>query len=172
MRPNQHTTEVAVSSSQFCALLYKHGFDFCAGVPCSIFKGIIKQMEQQPAEYLPAVREDTAVGIAVGAFLAGKQPLVLMQNSGLGVCLNALTSLAIIYRIPLLLLISWRGYQGQDAPEHLVMGEAMLGILEQVGIGYEVLHAADITGALDRAVTELDSKRLPYALIFREGILN
>jgi phosphonopyruvate decarboxylase len=52
-----------------------------------------------------------------GAYLGGKRPLVVMQNSGLGVSLNALGSLHILYELPVLLLVTWRGYQGKDAPE-------------------------------------------------------
>src|SRR5207245_122100 len=77
-------------------------------------------LEALPASgYVPAVREDSAVGIAAGAYLAGKKPVVLMQNSGLGVCLNAILSLNAIYAIPALLVVSWRGEGGKDAPERI-----------------------------------------------------
>ena len=56
--------------------------------------------------------------------------MVVMQNSGLGVSLNALGSLHILYELPVLLLVTWRGYQGKDAPEHLVMGEVLPGLLD------------------------------------------
>ena len=68
--------------------------------------------------------------MAAGAYMAGKIPAVLMQNSGLGTSLNTLISLNMIYRQPCILLISWRGFQGNDAPEHLVMGETMLPLLD------------------------------------------
>ena len=70
-------------------------------------------------------REDAALGVAAGAYLGGRLPMVLMQNSGLGVSVNALGSLHILYEMPVLLLVTWRGYEGKDAPEHLVMGEVL-----------------------------------------------
>ena len=75
-----------------------------------------------------------AVGLAAGAWLGGRRPVVVMQNSGLGTSLNALASLSLMYGLPALLLVTWRGYQGKDAPEHILMGEISPGILELLGI--------------------------------------
>ena len=92
---------------------------------------------------MPAVREDVAVGLAAGAWLAGRRPMVLMQNSGLGTSMNALVSLSLMYRLPALLLVTWRGHGGKDAPEHLLMGEISPGLLEMMRIPHRVLSAAD-----------------------------
>ena len=100
------------------------GFDFFTGVPDTILGGIIAHLTDEGL-YTPSVREDEAVAMASGAFLGGKIPAVLMQNSGLGNALNVLASLNLIYQIPCLLLVSWRGFQGKDAPEHLVLGQTM-----------------------------------------------
>ena len=58
--------------------------------------------------------------MAAGAWLGGKLPMVLMQNSGLGVSVNALASLTTMYALPVLLVISWRGEGGNDGPDHYV----------------------------------------------------
>ena len=88
--------------------------NFFTGVPCSFLAAILDRLEAEGCR--AAVREDVAIGLAAGVYLAGRQPVVLMQNSGLGVSLNALASLNLIYRIPVLLVISLRGYQIEDAP--------------------------------------------------------
>src|SRR5262249_43201437 len=111
-----------VTGTQFLQLLQEAGFDFFTGVPCSLVKSLIATLEERGG-YIPETREDAAVGLAAGAYMAGKQPVVIMQNSGLGVSLNALSSLSLMYHFPALLLITWRGYQGKDAPEHLIMGD-------------------------------------------------
>src|SRR5262244_3864778 len=67
------------------------------------------------------------------------RPAVLMQNSGLGTSLNALASLSLMYGLPALLLVTWRGHRGKDAPEHILTGaitERHLGLL---GIPHRVL---------------------------------
>ena len=90
------------TSLKIVQVLVSKGFNFFTGVPDSTLAGIIAELTQQN-RYLSSVREDEAIGIAAGAFLAGKSPVVLMQNSGLGNSLNALTSLNLIYSIPCLL---------------------------------------------------------------------
>ena len=100
--------------------------DFFTGVPCSIFKGLISIFDEEPRYgYIPVVREDAGIGLAAGAYMGDKRPAIFMQNSGLGTCFTALTSLSLIYDQPCFMAVSWRGYQGKDAPEHLVMGDVI-----------------------------------------------
>lgn len=160
----------------FLAALRERGFDYCAGVPCSLIKGVIAALEaQSELPYIAATREDQALGIAAGAYLAGRRPVVLMQNSGLGVSLNALLSLHRIYKLPCLLLITWRGYEGKDAPEHVLMGPAMPAILDASGIPHRTLEPdgseADILAALDWAADALANGSEPVALLCRKGAL-
>ena len=90
-----------MSGAELAALLDRHGFDFYTGVPCSLVEDLIAALERRPdAPWLPAVREDVAVGMAAGAWLGGRRPVVVMQNSGLGTSLNALASLSLMYGFP------------------------------------------------------------------------
>src|SRR6184192_1399339 len=129
-----------IESDVFVQALQDIGVDFFTGVPDSILGGIIAELMERQL-YTPAVREDEAVAMAAGAYMAGKVPAVLMQNSGLGTSLNALISLNLIYQQPCLLLISWRGFQGKDAPEHFVMGQTMPQLLETVRIPHRTFSA-------------------------------
>ena len=114
----------SLTSQSFIERLIQEDYKFFTGVPCSLLSGLIYELEDQKVEarYVPSVREDAAVGLCVGAYLAGAKPVLLMQNSGLGYCLNAFTSLNLIYKIPALVIMSWRGKAGKDAPEHIIMG--------------------------------------------------
>ena len=143
------------------------GFDFFTGVPCSLLGGIIEALGQ---EYVPAVREDTALGMAAGAYLGGRRPCVLMQNSGLGYSLNVLTSLNMMYDIPVLMLISFRGFDGKDAPEHLIMGRHCVELVEAFGIGGRVCGKNDLASALIEADRET-AKGRPYCIFVKEGTL-
>lgn len=161
-----------VNARQFCEVLKKYGFNLCTGVPCTILKDIILCLSSDSdLPYMPATREDEAMGIATGACLAGKQPVVMMQNSGLGSSINPLASLDILYRIPVLLLISWRGYQGKDAPEHLIMGEAMLKLLDAFGVPYQVISEDNPEAAISTSVRAMREKGTPAAAILRSGIV-
>lgn len=158
---------------EFVAALKGAGFDFFCGVPCSLLKGLVSLLDQdKDAHYISATREDSALGMAAGAFFGGKRPMVLMQNSGLGVSVNALASLHTMYEIPALLVISWRGEGGNDAPEHILMGEIMLPILDLLHIPYRVINASEpMAPQLAWAKETLAATKKPAALIVPGGIL-
>ena len=91
--------------------------------------------EQAPRErHIIAANEGNALALAAGHYLASGEPgLVYMQNSGLGNAVNPLTSLVdpLVYSIPALLLIGWRGEPGvKDEPQHLKQGRITLELLE------------------------------------------
>ena len=153
-------------------MLKKNGFDFFTGVPCSILKDVINYLANDPqVPYIAATREDEAIGIATGAYLAGRKPVVLMQNSGLGDSISALTSLDILYEIPILLLISWRGYQGKDAPEHLIMGKVTTKLLEDIGVPSLILPGNGVEETISKAVNVLEGKKIPTAVIVQRGVI-
>ena len=164
--------QVVVSGREFAALLERQGFDFFTGVPCSLIEDLIAALERHPRlPYVAAAREDAAVGLAGGAWLAGRRPAVLMQNSGLGTSLNALASFSLMYGIPALLVVTWRGYQGQDAPEHILMGEISPRLLELLGIPFRVPSADSLAADIAWAAAEMDARQAPVALVIRPGVV-
>ena len=160
------------SAQRFLDLLEQHGYDFFTGVPCSLFDGVTRILDRDPKYgYISAVREDAALGLAAGAYLGGRQPVVFMQNSGLGVSVNALVSLNQIYDIPALLVVSWRGQGGQDAPEHLIMGDVMEDFLRLLKIPYALLEPATLERDVDALTQTLRDTRKPVALVVPKGTL-
>jgi phosphonopyruvate decarboxylase len=155
-----------ISGHDFAARLERHGFDFFTGVPCSLIEDLIAVLERRAhAPYVAAVREDAAVGVAAGAWFGGRRPVVLMQNSGLGTSLNALASLSLMYGLPVLLVVTWRGFGGKDAPEHILTGEISPKLLELLGVPYRVLAVDSLDADLAWAATEMDGRRSPVALL-------
>lgn len=161
-----------MSGAELAALLDRHGFDFFTGVPCSLIEDLIAALERHPrAPYIPAVREDIAVGLAAGAWLGGRCPVVAMQNSGLGTSLNALASLSLMYGLPALLVVTWRGFEGKDAPEHILTGEISPRLLELLGVPYRVLGRDDADELLRWARHEMDARESPVALLVPPGVV-
>jgi sulfopyruvate decarboxylase subunit alpha len=157
---------------EFVSALKAHGFNFFCGVPCSLLKGLVSLLDgDREAHYISATREDSAIGMAAGAYLGGKLPMVLMQNSGLGVSVNALASLSTMYDLPALLVISWRGQGGNDAPEHIMMGEIMTPVLDLMKIPHRVLTKEPMGPQVAWAKETLTSTRKPAALIVPAGLL-
>ena len=153
-------------------ILKRERVTFFAGVPCSLLEGVINVGLADPAvTYIPAVREDVALGIASAAHLTGRRGGMLMQNSGLGNVVNPLTSFNLIYRIPVLMLVSWRGYGGKDAPEHVIMGEKTPDLLHTLGIPHVVLEADTLEADVQWAISVMEQQLIPVALILRPAIV-
>lgn len=162
-----------LSSKSFIEQLRGNDFDFFTGVPCSLLSGLIAEMESDPEiGYIPSVREDAGVGLCAGAYMGGKQPVLLMQNSGLGYSLNAFTSLNLIYKIPVLVIMSWRGHGGKDAPEHIIMGDVNERLLETSGMQYAVLDENNSGAVLADAVKVIREERVPFTLLVKKGVFD
>jgi sulfopyruvate decarboxylase subunit alpha len=159
-----------IESDAFVQAMQDMGVNFFTGVPDSILGGIIAELLDRRL-YTPAVREDEAVAMAAGAYMGGKIPAVLMQNSGLGTSLNALISLNVIYRQPCILIISWRGQGGKDAPEHLVMGEVMPQFLDTMKIPHRTLTEKTAVEDFKWVAETFMKQRIPVALFITKGVV-
>jgi phosphonopyruvate decarboxylase len=148
------------------------GFTHATGVPCSLLGALFAAVDsvESPLRYIPAVREDTALGIASGLTLGGERPVVLMQNSGLGYCMNVLTSFNLVYGVGLAMIVSWRGHGGNDAVEHDVIGRTLTQLLDVIGIPWVEFDTADPYGSLAAFLADYDGGRSCAALIVREGL--
>ena len=162
-----------MNHKEFCTLLKRNGFNFYTGVPCSILGNIVNHLSKSKEfTYVPATREDEALGIAVGAYMGGKKPVVLMQDSGLGVSINALASLVLLYKFPILLIISWRGYKGKDAPEHLLMGKYLPNFLRTMNIPARILSKDILEKQLMDSVQIMRDQEVPVALVLKKGVID
>ena len=146
-----------ISPAFFIETLKKHGIDFFAGVPDSLLKNICAYITDHvdSDHNIITANEGAAVGLAAGYHLAtGKAGVVYMQNSGQGNIINPLASLTDkeVYNIPLLLLIGWRGRPGvHDEPQHVKQGKVTTGLLNVMGVNYEVLAKEE-----DKALKQIE----------------
>ena len=123
------------------AILLQQRIEPVLSLPCNMLAGILQEIERHPLKHIQVCREEEGVGIAAGAALAGKRPLLLMQNSGLGNSINALMSLTSLYKLPLFLLMSHRGGRGEKIAAQMPMGEAAPRLLETLGIPYLTIRS-------------------------------
>ncbi|MDR2966978.1 MAG: sulfopyruvate decarboxylase subunit alpha [Methanobacteriaceae archaeon] len=111
--------------------------DFIVSLPCVNLGKILKIIEtDEKIIHVPVTREEEGIGICAGAFLGGKKTAILMQNSGLGNCVNALTSLYQLYSLPLVMIMSHRGTKGEPIIGQVPMGIATPKILEAMDLKY------------------------------------
>lgn len=157
----------------FIKIIQELGFSPFMGVPCSVFKYLINYMDDHKniRNYICS-SEGEAMGLAGGFALSGRIPVVYMQNDGYGNAVNPLSSLQLLYKLPALLLISWRAKPGiDDAPQHFIMGRTILELLKVFNTPYNVLkdNVDEIKIVLKNAKNHIDNTSTPYALIVGKG---
>ena len=161
-----------ISANFFINLLSKSGFTFFTGVPCSYLTPVINGViNSKKIKYIGATSEGEAVGIASGAWLAGKKSVVMIQNSGLGNTINPLTSLNYPFKIPILLITTWRGDPKiKDEPQHELMGEITRNILKLTKIKNEIfpIKENNLKKILFKINNSINKNSLPYALVMKK----
>jgi sulfopyruvate decarboxylase subunit alpha len=130
---------------QIVRIIENAGVDIVCSVPCNLLGSVMQLLDAGPVRHVPVTREEEGVGIAAGAALAGNRPLLLMQNSGLGNCVNALASLSGFYKLPLFLLMSHRGGASERIVAQKPMGAAAPAVLDILNIPRtDIAKAADL----------------------------
>ena len=168
-----------ISPKFFIDELDRYGIDYFAGVPDSLLKSICGYIaDNMDARHnIITANEGAAVALAAGYHLAtGKVGVVYMQNSGEGNAINPLASLVDkeVYNIPILLLIGWRGCPGvQDEPQHVKQGKVTTGLLNIMGVNYDVLSKEENKAAKQilKAVEAVKRNEV-YALIIEKDTFN
>jgi len=151
--------------------LLKAKVDFAVSVPASLFAEVLEKIGEYGIKHVTVTREEEGVGVAAGAYLGGKRPVILMQNSGLGNCLNALLSLNKTFGIPLLMLVAQRGWRKEKIVAQIPMGEATIPILKAACIPFYVPGSLqELTLQIVEAAELAWVKELPVAVIVRGGL--
>jgi sulfopyruvate decarboxylase alpha subunit len=151
-------------------LLIEEGVNFASGVPCGVLRHIIENLNNdRKIIHVPANRESEAVGLAAGAYLSGKIPVVYMQNSGLFTASNDIASLLVPYRIPIFFVVSYRGCEGEDAVQHLVTGQATEGLLTSLGLPYVVFGKHSLEDLVHSMFAKMRQVEASVALLLKRG---
>ena len=168
-----------IEARNFVESARERGFRWYAGVPCSFLTPFINYVLQDPSlRYLSMANEGDAVALIAGVALAGDaraphgRGIAMMQNSGLGNAVSPLTSLTWTFRLPQLLIVTWRAQPGiTDEPQHALMGPITPDMLKIMEIPWELFptESEQIGPALDRAIAHMDQTGRPYALVMQKG---
>ena len=162
-----------IEAGAFLQAAGRAGIAFYSGVPCSFLTPLINRtLSDRSLRYVGAASEGEAVAIAAGAWLAGRETAVMCQNSGLGNAVNPLTSLNTPFRIPTLLIVTWRGQPGlRDEPQHELMGRITQSLLELMELPHRRFprDAASLGPALQEAREAMARTGLPFAFVVEKG---
>lgn len=128
---------------------------------------LIRMAEEDPEVTLVRLaKEEEGIGISAGAHLAGVNSALLMQNHGFLAAINPIVSLALLYKIPLLMLISYRGHFGEKDPWQTQGGLATEPILRALNI--PIWHLTD-SGDVARRIK--DAQTLAHASLHPTAVL-
>jgi phosphonopyruvate decarboxylase len=168
-----------IDARHFVEAARERGFHWYAGVPCSYLTPFINYvLQDESLHYLSMTNEGDAVALIAGVALAAdagaphRRGVAMMQNSGLGNAVSPLTSLTWTFRLPQLLIVTWRGQPGvADEPQHALMGPITPALLDTMEIPWELFptESGAIAPALDRATVHMDRTGRPYALLMQKG---
>jgi len=145
--------------------LKKKKIENFVGVPDSTLKYFIDECLKNN-NIIITTREEEAIGIATGMSLSKSNSLVFMQNAGFANSISTITSLVQLYKIPLILLIGWRGYLSDDAPEHLKIGKIQPDLLKIIGLKSKIITEKNWKLGCDWALKQVKDKK-PCALVIR-----
>ena len=165
---------VSMSSSQ---LIYESlkacDIQMLSALPETWLVHLIRMADDDPEMTLVRLaKEEEGVGISAGAHLAGVKSAMLMQNHGFLQSINGIVSLARLYRIPLLMLISYRGEFGERDPWQTEGGGVTETLLRALSIPYERLDdPSHVAHRIHKAQTLAESSLKPVALLLCRDLM-
>ncbi|MFX1339476.1 MAG: sulfopyruvate decarboxylase subunit alpha [Promethearchaeota archaeon] len=147
------------------------GINIIMSVPCIMLKGLLKVIDQRnEIEHIPVTREEEGIGIAAGAYLGGRFPAILIQNSGLGNSINAIKSLLELYKIPVVLIMSHRGTEEDNIIAQYPMGQITLKLLKCIDIKYYVIETSEKINQIEKLVKKSQISKKSIALILTRSL--
>jgi len=122
-------------SEKIVADFVANDVEFITTVPCKQLAGVIDAVEANSDIYhIPSNKEDEGMGLCAGAYMGGKRPAIIMQNTAIGVTVNTLVTLTQYYRMPLPMLISYRGELREPVACQAEMAVHTKALLNQLNI--------------------------------------
>ena len=160
-----------VWASGVCAGIHAAGSRDVVYVPDNPLSHVLRELDDRfrDIRLLLATREEEAFGIAAGLYLGGRLPTVMLQSSGLGNSLNAVTSLLLPYEIPVLVVVSMRGDAGEWNAAQVPMGRAVRSIFDAIGVPHATVESADCARETARlaGATAFATRRMGACLLPR-----
>lgn len=146
---------MSLNTSSFIDALIENGYTHLCVVPCSFAKNVINESINNPnIEYLPAASEAIACSIAAGLKMSGKEPIVIVQSSGLTNMGSCITSLLKPYEIRFPILTSWRSYnEGDSEIQHQHLASKLPSLIDAYGYKHQILDSTN----LDNAISQINN---------------
>lgn len=154
------------TDKQIIDALVGNRIGFATSVPCKQLSGVIELLDETPEiRHVPCNKEDEGMGLCAGAYMGGLNSCIIMQNTALGVVVNALATLIQFYRFPLPMLISYRGEVGEKVACQVEMALHTKAILTQLHIPTYHLSDPAQVGRIDGILKHSRMSSKPAAIL-------
>ena len=149
------------------------GVGMVSALPETWLVHLIRMAEDDPGMVLVRLaKEEEGVGVSMGAHLAGMRSAMLMQNHGFFAAVNGIVSGAMLYKVPLLMLISDRGHLGERDPWQTEGGRFTRRVLDSLGIVRdELVRPEDVEPRVQKAMALAHSSLSPVALLLSRDLM-
>lgn len=165
---------VSLASSQAIHRALKaSGVRVVSALPETWLLHLIRLADEDPETTLVRLaKEEEGVGVAAGVHLAGGRSALLMQNHGLFQAVNAIVGLSLLYRIPLLMLVSDRGHLGERDTWQTEGGRYTRRILDALNIvHHDLVDDREVAQVVAQAMTLAQSSLAPVALLLTRRLM-
>ena len=154
-------------------LFKAQGVQQVAYVPDGGLKSLINDLiADNDIETVPVTTEEEAIALSAGAWLGGQRAVVMMQSSGFGNTINAIASITMTCRFPLVMIVTMRGDYGEANPWQIPMGQATPKVLEDIGMKViPVETVADAQDALAAGMTMAYESSAPVAILVSQRLI-
>ncbi len=147
------------------------GIDLILSLPCIMLKGLLELIEEKnEIQHISITREEEGVGIAAGAYLGGKTPAILIQNSGLGNSVNAIKSLLQLFKIPVIFIMSHRGAEGEKIKAQIPMGQLIPDLLDLLKIRKFIIDSKENIKNIKSAVELSKSLDISTGILLKKTL--
>jgi sulfopyruvate decarboxylase subunit alpha len=149
------------------------GVTMMSALPETWLVHLIRMADDDPDVTLVRLaKEEEGIGISMGAHLAGARSALLMQNHGFLQSINGIVSGAMLYKVPLVMLISDRGHLGERDSWQTEGGKVTRRMLDGLGIVRDEVHTPDeVETKVAKAVTLAHSSSSPVALLLTRDLM-
>ena len=150
-------------------ILHTAGIEYIISLPCDRTKGLCETLESR-FRYITISREEDGVGLLSGLSLAGARGVVQMQSSGLGNSLGAIMTLPWLYRLPLPILASWRGYYKEGIAAQIPFNEKIPDLLRLYQIPCTIIRGPEEIERIGTIISDAWEHKRPHVALLSPKI--
>jgi sulfopyruvate decarboxylase subunit alpha len=165
---------VSVANSQLLYDAIKDvGVRLISALPETWLVHLVRMADEDPHMTLVRLaKEEEGVGISAGAHFAGAKSAMLMQNHGFLQAINGIVGVSLLYKVPLLMLITDRGGFGEKDPWQTEGGKHTRPVLDALNIAHDDLARPDeVKPKMAKAMALAQSSLSPVAVLLGRDLM-